>query len=259
MTNISLPSETKNSHNIEILVVEDDYDLALNFQEILESLGYKVIDIANSAEAAIHKANQLYPNLILMNIHLRGQIDGIQAAGQIWDNLQIPVIYVTGFSDRSTLERATQTYPFAYILKPVTQQKLYVAIETALERYEIEQFLRSVLQGIGEGVIVVDSQLCVKYLNQVAEKLIGWKLSVAKDKIFSEVIELINEATLLPVQNPIIRSIEQEITVHQSDRTLLVSKGGDTIPITSSASPIRNNKGEITGVVMVFRDESNVK
>jgi CheY-like chemotaxis protein len=162
---VSISSDTQNTKTIQVLVVEDEYILAINLQESLESLGYSVVDIADTAEAAIERATQLHPNLILMDIRLRSEMDGIQAAEYIWNHLQIPIIYVTGHSDKSTVERATLTFPFGYILKPVREQELYVAIQTALNRYEREQFLSSVLRGIGDGVMVIDAQLQIKYMN----------------------------------------------------------------------------------------------
>lgn len=100
MNTIDIPSNIRTKETVRILVVEDEYILAINLQESLESLGYTVLDIADSAEGAIVKANELRPNLILMDIRLRGEMDGIQAAEQIWQNLQIPAIYVTGHSDK---------------------------------------------------------------------------------------------------------------------------------------------------------------
>lgn len=249
-------SSNINKNATQVLVVEDEYILAINLQESLETLGYTVVDIADSGEAAIEKANELRPNLILMDIRLRGEIDGIAAAEQIWDSLQIPVIYVTGHSDKSTVERATLTFPFGYILKPVREQELYVAIQTALNRYEREQFLSMVLKGMGDGVIVVDSQLRVKYLNQVAEALTGWKLNEAKNQELSQVVPLIDEQTQLHRIHPIISALEQQTTVYLSDRTLLLTKQGKTIPVADSAAPLRDQNGKITGAVMVFRDDT---
>src|SRR5689334_2000925 len=114
---MNIISETQTTNTVKILIVEDEFILAINLQESLESLGYSSVDIVDTAEAAIEKATQLRPNLILMDIRLRGEMDGIQAAEQIWNRLQIPVIYVTGHSDKSTVERATLTSPFGYILK----------------------------------------------------------------------------------------------------------------------------------------------
>jgi PAS domain S-box-containing protein len=257
MTNIS--SEKDKFKKIQVLVVEDEFILAINLQESLESLGYKVIDIADSAATAIEKATELRPNLILMDIRLRGEIDGIQAAEEIWNRLQIPVIYVTGHSDQSTVERATLTSPFGYILKPIREQELYVAIQTALNRYEREQFLSSVLRGMGDGVIVVDNELRIKYLNQVAEALTGWRLDEAKDRMLSEVCQLIDEQTQLPIENPIIRALQTQTRIYLHNRILLVAKNGAKTPIADSATALRNNNRAIAGAVMVFRDDTQRK
>ncbi|MDZ8189844.1 MAG: response regulator [Nostoc sp. ChiSLP02] len=254
MVGIAPSSNAKET--VRVLVVEDEYILAINLQESLESLGYTVLDIADSAELAIEKATQLRPNLILMDIRLRGEIDGIQAAEQIWLDLQIPVIYVTGHSDKSTVERAALTSPFGYILKPIKEQELYVAIETALSRYNREQFLSSVLRGMGDGVIVVDTELQIKYMNQVAESLTGWQWDEAKEKILTEVLQLVDERTLLPIKNPIIAALEQQTIIYLRSGVLLVSKDGTTIPIADSATPLRDNSGTITGAVLVFRNDT---
>ncbi|QMS87233.1 response regulator [Nostoc edaphicum CCNP1411] len=253
---ISTPENTQRKEIVRILIVEDEYILAINLQESLESLGYFVLDITDSAEGAIARASKLRPNLILMDIRLRGEMDGIQAAEQIWHHLQIPIIYVTGHSDKNTVERATLTSPFGYIIKPIKEQELYVAIQTALNRYNREQFLSSVLRGMGDGVIVVDTKLHINYINQVAEALTGWRWNEAKDKILTEVIKLIDEQTQFPVENPIIAALKQETFIYLGSGVLLVAKDGTTIPIADSATPLRNNSGVITGAVLVFRDDT---
>jgi PAS domain S-box-containing protein len=249
-------SNTPAKDIVSILIAEDEYILALNLQESLESLGYSVLDIANSGESAIEKATELLPNLILMDIRLRGEMDGIEAAEKIWLRLQIPVIYVTGHSDKSTVERATLTSPFGYILKPIKEQELYVAIQTALNRYSREQFLSSVLRGMGDGVIVVDTELHIKYINQVAETITGWRWNEAKDKMLTEVMKLIDEQTQLTVDNPIIAALQQETIIYLASGILLVTKNGTTVPIADSATPLRDHHGVTTGAVIVFRDDT---
>jgi len=253
---IGIASNSNQNETVKVLVVEDEYILAINLQESLESLGYTVLDIADSAELAIEKATQLRPNLILMDIRLRGELDGIQAAEQIWLYLQIPVIYVTGHSDKSTVERATLTSPFGYILKPIKEKELYVAIQTALNRYNREQFLTSVLRGMGDGVIVVDTELHIKFINEVGEALTGWRWNEAKEKMLTEVVKFVDEQTLLPIKNPIIVAFEQQTIIYLGTQVLLVNKDGTTIPVADSATPLKDNNGVITGAVLVFRDDT---
>ena len=239
-----------------LLVVEDEYILAINLQESLESLGYVVVDVVDAAELAVQRATELRPNLILMDIRLQGELDGIQAAEQIWNQLQIPVIYVTGHSDKSTVERATLTFPFGYILKPVRDKELYVAIQTALSRYEREQFLSTVLRGMGDGVVVVDKQLQIKYLNPAGENLTGWELNKAMNQDVTHVVQFIDELTQHPIQHPITSALQQDETVYLNGHTLLVSKTGSTVPVADSAVPLRDQQGVVTGAVLVFRDDT---
>ncbi len=119
-----------------ILVVEDEGLVAKDIQARLESLGYAVPAIASYGEEAINKSVEAQPDLVLMNIKLRGDIDGVEAAGQIRDRLGIPVVYVTGYADDATLQRAKITEPFGYILKPFETRELHATIVMALYRHE---------------------------------------------------------------------------------------------------------------------------
>ena len=123
----------------QILIVEDDEIIAKTIQENLEDLGYTVPAIASSGEEAVLHAKQNLPNLILMDIFLEGTMDGIEAALQIKKHIDIPVIYVTAFADRQTLQRAKLTEPFGYILKPFNPKDLSVAVELALHKHEMEK------------------------------------------------------------------------------------------------------------------------
>ncbi len=129
-------SQLSQPKTLQILVVEDEVVIARDIEECLENLGYSVTDIASSGMEAINKATQSRPDLVLMDIRIEGELDGIQAAAHIWGSLRIPVVYLTGFSDKNTLERAKITHPFGYILKPVEEQELYVAIETAMHQHQ---------------------------------------------------------------------------------------------------------------------------
>ncbi|BAY32876.1 two-component hybrid sensor and regulator [Nostoc carneum NIES-2107] len=242
----------KSNKNIKVLVVEDDHILAVNFQEILESLEYTVVGIANSAETAITKATDLNPNLILMDVQLQYEIDGIEAAGEIWDNLQIPIIYVTEYSDTNTVDRAIQTFPFAYLLKPVGRQDFYVSIQIALNLYKREKIFSTVLHAIKHGVIVVDSQLRIEYMNHVAQTLTGWEFKEAKEQVFTTVLKLIDQQNLLNIKNPIISAFQKETTIYYHKGILLIAINGNIIPVATSASAFKDDQGEITGGVIVF-------
>jgi CheY-like chemotaxis protein len=126
---------------VSVLIVEDEAIVALDTQELLQGLGYGVCGIASSGEEAVEKAAAVRPDLVLMDIWLKGEMDGIEAADRIIP-LSIPVIYATAHSDPTTLERAMRTRPSGYVLKPFGETELRVAIEVALSRGRAEPGLR---------------------------------------------------------------------------------------------------------------------
>ena len=125
-----------------ILIVEDDCIIANDTKQMLMSLGYNVIGIESTGKGAIKKVEEIIPDLILMDIKLKGELDGIQAAEQIVKQLDVPVIYLTALSNEKTIERAKITEPFGYLFKPFVQRELFSTIEIALCRYKLEEKLR---------------------------------------------------------------------------------------------------------------------
>ena len=124
--------------NKKILIVEDEGIVILHIRKALENLGYTVAGIANYGDDAIVKATEIRPDLVLMDIVLKGVVDGIDAAEKIHAILNIPVIYLTAHADESTLQRAKVTEPFGYIVKPFRERDLQIAIEFALYKSRME-------------------------------------------------------------------------------------------------------------------------
>ena len=126
----------------KILVVEDDAITARDIQDRLRDLGYDAPAIAASGEEAIKMAEEIKLDLILMDIVLKGDMDGIEAAVQIRDRFDVPVVYLTAFMDEERLERTKVTEPFGYIIKPFEDKELHPIIEMALQRHKMEKTLR---------------------------------------------------------------------------------------------------------------------
>jgi len=124
--------------NEKILIVEDEGIVILHIRKALENLGYIVAGIANDGDDAIAKATEIRPDLVLMDIVLKGAVDGIEAADKIHAILNIPVIYLTAHADENTLQRAKVTEPFGYIVKPFRERDLQIAIEFALYKSRME-------------------------------------------------------------------------------------------------------------------------
>jgi CheY-like chemotaxis protein len=121
-----------------VMVVEDEGLVALELQECLRQMGYNVPAVAVTGVEAVARAAELRPDLVLMDIRLKGEMDGIEAARQIMDCQSIPVVYLTAHSDDATVRRARETAPFGYVLKPWEEKSLQIAIDMALHKARAE-------------------------------------------------------------------------------------------------------------------------
>ena len=122
-----------------ILIVEDEHIVAMGIKKMVKSLGYTVTGVASSGEDAISKAERTFPDVVLMDIMLKGNMDGVEAAGEIRERFDVPVVYLTAYSDNKILERAKKTEPFGYIVKPFDEKDLHSSIEIALHRHRKEK------------------------------------------------------------------------------------------------------------------------
>jgi DNA-binding NarL/FixJ family response regulator len=125
-------SQSQDPSRPRILIVEDDYLVALQFENALTEAGYDVVDIASTADEAVQLVPDHHPELVLMDVRLAGPRDGIQAAAEILDRFGIRSIFVSAFSDPTTRARADQTKPIAWLAKPVAAQKLVTTVKAAL-------------------------------------------------------------------------------------------------------------------------------
>jgi PAS domain S-box-containing protein len=247
--------------NLRILIVEDEGIIAKDIQSTLNRSGYSVIGIASSGEEAIKKAMEIHPDLVLMDIVLEGAMDGVEAAEHIRDHFDIPVVYLTAYSDDTTLQRAKITEPFGYILKPFQEKELYTTIEMALYKHtmqrklkESEQWLATTLKSIGDAVIATDTGKLITFMNPVAEALTGWKQEEAIGKPLKDVFKIINEKTGKQADDPVAKVLREGVIVGLANHTVLVAKDGTKRSVDDSGAPIRDDKGKIIGVVLVFRD-----
>ena len=247
--------------NSRILVVEDEGIIAKDIQSTLNRSGYSVIAIASSGEEAIKKAMETHPDLVLMDIVLQGDMDGVAAAEKIRDRFDIPVVYLTAYSDDTTLQRAKITEPYGYILKPFQERELYTTIEMALYKHKIERKLKenerwvaTLLKSIGDAVIATDTSKLITFMNPVAEALTGYKQEEAIGKSLKEIFNIVNEKTGKQAENPATRVLREGVIAGLANHTVLIAKDGTKRPIDDSGAPIKDDTERIIGVVLVFRD-----
>src|SRR5206468_1762523 len=244
-----------------LLIVEDEAIVAMDLQQRLERLGHHVVGTAATGEAAIRRAEEARPDVALMDIRLKGEMDGVTAAAEIDRRFGTPVVFLTAHSDTQTVQRATAAEPFGYVLKPVDDRELEVAIAVARYRHQaerrvkqMEHWLATTLTSIGDGVIAMDLNGRVTFMNPVAQRLTGWDLETAMNRQVQEIMPLINEDDLTEIENPARRVLSGGIVLGLSPRTAMVRRSGERMPIDDCAAPVRDEHGNITGVVLVFRD-----
>ncbi len=245
---------------VKVLVVEDEGLVARDVENMLKSLGYEVPAVVSTGEMAIRSAQELLPDLVLMDIVLKGDMGGIAAAEKIWENLKIPVIYLTAYADEKTLQEAKKTDPFGYILKPFEERELQTSIEMALYKSgmekklrERERWLSTVLQSIGDGVIATSEEGRVTFMNPLAERISGLRQVEALGKPLEKVFKTSPEIQhpLFPVTNKDASEGDGGGTTKES---LLITRDGRRVPLEESFAPIIDEKRNIIGRVLVFRE-----
>lgn len=244
-----------------IMVVEDEAVISMEIQDRLARMGHSVCGTAASGDEAVSVATAKRPDLILMDVHLRGEVDGVQTAQKIHDRIEIPVIYLTAFADDRTVERARLTEPYGYLIKPFSEKELYAAIEMALYKHSMEAKLRgsqrqfaTTVKCIADCVIVTDTDMKITLMNPAAESVTGWRQEEGMGKRLEEVLKIVDERTLVPVETPVADVIQQRIAINLTGQVLLIKKNGDKVPVEDSAAPMIDDMGQMTGAVMVFRD-----
>jgi PAS domain S-box-containing protein len=237
-----------------ILVVEDEQIVALELERRLTSMGHSVVGVVSSGQEAIEHVRRLQPQLVLMDIKLQGDTDGIEAADAIRNEADVPVVYLTAFADETTLQRAKLTEPYGYILKPFHERELHVIIEVSLYRHRVARELReseawrnALLQSMGDAVVATGPDGRVKFLNSLAEALTGWKEQEAAGRPLEEVLKV--------VQLPERRGG----TWKDLPSKRLIARDGSARPIEAELTTIRDVTNTSLGTVSVFRDISERK
>ncbi|MEW6507121.1 MAG: PAS domain S-box protein [Bacteroidota bacterium] len=246
---------------VKILVVDDENIVALYIKNTLEKYGYNVVGIAANSKEALQMVKESKPNLILMDVMIKGAKDGIETASEINEFADIPIIFLTAYSDNNSLERAKLVEPYGYLIKPFDNRELFTTIEMSLYKHSMEASIREreenlaiTLNSIGDGVISTDEKGLVVRMNPSAEKLTGWSLDEAKGKPLSKIFNLIDASTRKPVSNPVEKVFESGNVIELSNNSILVSIDGAERNISGSTAAIKDLESNICGVVLVFSD-----
>lgn len=248
-----------------ILVVEDDAIIGADIQRTLQRLGYDVPAMVDNAEDALRSVRTDPPDLVLMDIQLRGAEDGVEATTQIRRASDVPVVYLTAHSDEATLARARATGPHGYVIKPFNERDLRTAIEVAIGKHEIERQLSererwfsTTLRSLGDAVIATDPSERITFMNTVAQQLTGFTGNSALGRPLREVLRLVDIAGTT-VKSPVAEALHSGFAAALPFDTQLIDRHGVSRDIDDAATPIVDDRGALLGGVIVFRDVTDQK
>lgn len=246
-----------------IFIVEDESIVSLEIQERIKSLGYLLAGTASSGEEALESLAHCSADLVIMDIKLRGALDGIETAGLIKQKFDLPVIFLTAYADENTLQRAKITEPYAYIIKPFEERELHTNIEIAIYKHKTEkqikekdQWLSVILRSIGDGVIATDKEKKIVFMNDVAERLTRFRTNESIGKNLDDIFKLLNGFTGEALPDPVGDVLKFCKLVALDDYATLVSRYGSLRPIMGTAAPIKGENNTALGIVLVFQDMS---
>src|SRR5579863_7406420 len=235
----------------KVLVVEDEGLIAHDIASRLEAMGHEVKGPVSTAEEAIEQAPTA--DIVLMDIRIDGQRDGIDTALEIRQRHHLPVIFLTAHADRATLDRAKQAGPFGYIVKPLGPAALQTGIEMAIAKHRVERlleeresWLRAVLGSIADAAVVVSAERRVRLLNRAAERSTGWTQAEAEGRPLETVVSLaVAEGDFDPFPLALLRG--EPVEFDRSAR--LISRDGRELEVEGFAAPVRTGQ-ELLGVVL---------
>ena len=252
--------------NAKIMIVESNPLVAEDIAERLTGLGYTVCATAPSRAQAVAKAVEMRPDIALINPELEGQTEGVEAAKEIYERCDIPAIYLTDHVNEDLLEKVKSTRAFGHVYKPYTTNQLYLSIENHLYWFKEDQEFRNrerrvstILNSIGDAVISTDEGGFVTFMNPVAEVLTGWPLEAACGRYITHIFNVSIGESNKSLRTSLMNVLHKGITLHWGlsearDDASLNAKSGLKIAIDYSAAPLKDNKRNIVGMAVTFRD-----
>jgi PAS domain S-box-containing protein len=253
-------------HPPKVMIVEDETIIALDIERQLIQAGFAVSGKAKTASEAFRQIERESPDIVLMDIHLKGEMDGVQAASIVRRRYALPVIYLTAHSDNATLARARATEPSGFILKPLTNSEIIKAtITMAVYKHQAEQeiennrrLLSTVLHGLPDAVLVAHPLGEVLFLNRSAEQITGWSLSEAASKSVFEIAPIYDNENREILPGLLKSVVAQKAPVRICRDSTILRKDGKRIHVSGQLS-VLSVDDRVAGVFIVFEDNTTQK
>ena len=250
---------------LRILIVEDEALIVEEMADRLKRAGCQVVASTDNGEAAIEAAITRHPDLILMDVRLKGEMDGIRAAELIRRQLSVPIVYLTAHSDQGTLQRIKASGASGYIQKPFHIRNLIAAIDMAVHRFKMERQLEeslltyaTILDSSSDAVIATDVKGHVRFMNPAAERLTGWALRDAQGQRSSAVLHLASFRSE-PDDYAVGRVLASRETLNLGADEHLVSRHGLRVPVAGGISPVIDSLGRLIGATITLRDVTDAR
>lgn len=253
---------TEIKHSLgHILLVEDEAILAISQSEFLKNKGYSVQYVSNTSDAYDYITSGEKVDLILMDINLSDGMDGIQLAEKILLYREIPILFVSGYSDNKILDRVCKVKHFGFIPKISSPDIIECMIRSALQLYKAEQELafrenelRITFEAMGDGVIVLTPEGLIREINHKALDMLGYRKSEVLEKDLSSYLFLVQAETRTRVSYPFLNSSNVLKNTERKNDLIVVSSTGRETHVTETISPILDTEKNLNGVVIVFRE-----
>jgi len=240
---------------IRILIVENEGLVGCDMAASLGQLGYIVTGICASGEEALERFEELRPDLVLLDVHLAGEIDGIETARRLQTRSTVAILYVTACADLETVARARETHPQGYLLKPFSHDELRLAVEVAAQRHleerdrqRREHSFFEAFQSLTDGVIAADLAGGIVFMNPAAARVTGWTPHEAAGRSLNEVFRIFHTS------GEPAEMLSGEGEAAGAERTVwLTTRSGTRVPIQDRCTPLRDAHGQLTGLIILLR------
>lgn len=240
---------------IRVLIVENEGLVGCDLATTLERLGYDVAGLCRTGEEVLDAVEDLRPDVVLMDIHLAGKLDGIDTARILNKRFPVAIIYLTACADAGTVARAKETRPSGYLLKPYNEAELSASLEVAaarhrddLKRHRYEESFFHAFQSLADGVVGADLSGRILFVNPAAERVLGWTSVEATGRSLSEVYAIHNPEGEMMLVLP--ADDKEDAAARQ---LLLTTKAGDRVRIEDRVTAVHDEQGSVVGLVILFR------
>ncbi len=245
----------------KVLIVEDEGVVALSLKSTLSKMGYSIAGIAVTGKEALKIAMETHPDVILMDIHIKGDIDGIQTTEELHKVTDIPVIYLTAYSDEETLSRALRTNGHSYLVKPFNPRELYSNIEFAIYKRRLKEKignsrekLELFLSRSSDCGLIIDLCHRVVFANPSSEQFTGYAIAELTGKNIFALLNLAASRKEESDDDTIHRILSMEVIHYLPRSGIITMKNGKMRSVSLKAGIIREEENEMKNILLLMKD-----